>query len=103
MARRLHEEMNGAPPRIRRGRGFRSFISHHDFCALRIWRTRMFAWKGEGVSASAFTTRIAFSKVILSRKRYEVMESKGSLGVNFSDTNHFPEFWWIFYWRANKA
>jgi hypothetical protein len=63
----------------------------------------MFAWKGEGVSASAFTTRIAFSKVILSRKRYEVMESKGSLGVNFSDTNHFPEFWWIFYWRANKA
>jgi hypothetical protein len=23
MARRLHEEMNGAPPRVRRGRGFR--------------------------------------------------------------------------------
>jgi hypothetical protein len=23
MARRLHEEMNGAPPRTRRGRGFR--------------------------------------------------------------------------------
>jgi hypothetical protein len=92
MARRLHEEMNGAPPRVRRGRGFRWSVSHHDFHCFRIGR-KGGCLHGKGVSAFASTTRIAFSRWCLSGKKREFMENKGrELGCQFFYTDHFSEF-----------
>jgi hypothetical protein len=97
MARRLHEEMNGAPPRVRRGRGFRWFVSHHDFYVFRIWRKGGCLHGKEREFLHLYLQHAShFQGGVYRRrkkKKREFMENKGrEFGCQFYYTDHFSEF-----------